>query len=861
MKTALQLLFLLTSFHCFSQVAITDPAEIYTQDFNSLSTVGLDNSYATLPFGWTSKEYGSNANMEYRADFGSLAGGDLYSYGAELGSDSTERALGSVGSGSNYNIHYGISFVNESSDTINSITLSYTGELWRVGNADRSTFNDTLHFSFSVNADSIDNPGFTAFSELSFVSPANPGDPRNQINVDGNASEQQVFIEQTIDVTVAPNDTLWLKWFDFNSSSFDDGLAIDDLALTFHTESMVDSPYGEISEFDTYYNEDFNSLGGVYGESYLFSTLPQAWFAHENGANANDTYSALNGTSGGGNIYSFGDSLGTDRSLGSIGSGTLNNSIYGSAWINRTGEVVNNVEVNFTGEMWRQGRPFRATGPDTLFFSYAVNAASISEGNFLGYDLLNFFSPVEDGVLNMPTNGNDEMYSTEKSAVIGGLALQPNDTLWIRWSDYNSASFDDGLSIDDFSIAALTTANVLQVAFQDENTYLNENAGIVGVPIVIENGNGFLTQVNVEIESLGTIELGTDINIVPSTVSFTEGLANDTSYFYFEILNSDPFEEDEYFVLKLTNPSNAFLGEAIYDTIHIANYAYPLTDIADLRSVDEEGVADSIGTNVLIEGIVHGLNFATSGGVDFYVIDGEFGINVYRSDENSGYEVQEGDEVKVWGQVSQFRGLTRIENLDSIEVVSTGNALSTPLDLNQTTEVNESSYLVIDSLQLVPAINSWPPNFPVQAINIATDDTLTIFISSNSELSGELAPTGPFKLIGIGSQKSSSTLAPFNDGYRVMALTVEEETTVSVSNAGKNQFRAYPNPVSNELTLIGELTGSTVRIMNITGQVVLTNNAVSTNLLKLDVANLNSGIYLVTITIGDSVQTVKIIKQ
>jgi hypothetical protein len=857
-----KILFLLSSFSCIGQVIISNPAIPYQQDFNGLSSVSTTNSYATLPLGWTAKEIGLNANLEYRADYGSLAGGDLYSYGDNIGVDSLERALGSIGSGTLTNNHFGVYLVNSSPSTIQSITVSYTGELWRVGNAQRSTGEDTLHFSYAINAGSIDDPIFTPVSTLSFISPAGSMDPRNQESVDGNSLGQNANIQQTIAVLIAPNDTLWLKWYDFNSSSYDDGLAIDDLLIEFDTISTANSLFGEIALFDTYYNETFNSLGNLYSTTYDFSTLPKAWFARENGSNAETTYRASFGDYSAGNIYSFSDSLSTERAFGSIGSGSLSESNYGSAWINTTGQVINNVEISYTGEMWRQGNTSRSTGPDTLHFSYAVNAADIQTGNYLNYDFMSFYTPVLTGNLNTATDGNNPTFQSYKTSVLGNLNLQPNDTLWVRWTDANSSSYDDGLAIDDFSLAALTTASVLTVQFEESNTYVSENDGIISIPISIANPNNFLSQVEVSIESIGTIDLTSDINLTPAIVSFPANSGQITSYFNFEVLNSLPFENDEYFVLKLSNPSNAFLGVTIYDTIHIINYNYPVTLISDLKTSDGQGVADSLGANVAISGIVHGVNFNYTDGLDFYLMDNTGGINIYNATQMLSYNVQEGDELKVWGMVGQFAGLTRIQSIDSIEFVTSTNPLKTALQINSVVEANESTYIEIDSLVLVPQIANWPTNLAVQAINISTQDTISIFVSSNSTLANQAAPSSTFTLVGIGSQKSESLIAEYLDGYRIMALDIQNESTASISNLNNaSKIVAYPNPVSNQLILNGDLTDAQINIASITGEIIVPSFISTTNNLKLDMGQISPGIYFVSIRKGDDNNTIKIIKK
>lgn len=852
---------LLTTWQCMSQVIITDPTVPYQQDFNSLSSVSLNNSYSTLPLGWVAKEFGSNANLEYRADFGSLAGGDLYSYGDETGTDSLERAMGSIGSGSVTTCHYGVYLVNTSTTTISSITVSYTGELWRVGNAQRSTGEDTLHFFYATNASGIDDVNFIPFSALNFISPAGATDTRNQESVDGNAIGQNTYLQQTLTVSIAPNDTLWLKWFDFNSSSFDDGLAIDDLTITFAVTPVTTSPFGMIALFDTYYTEDFNALGNTHATLYDFSTLPTAWFAAEEGSNAETTYRAAFGDFAGGNTYSFGDSLGTDRAIGSVGSGALYEATYGSAWINTTGQVINNVEITYTGEMWRQGNTQRATGPDTLHFSYAVNASDISTGAYVDYNPLSFFTPVLTGALNVPTNGNSPMYQSVMTSVIGNLSLQPNDTLWVRWKDYNSASFDDGLAIDDFSIAALTTATTLTVEFEDANTYVNENAGIVSIPITIANANNFLTQVQVSVLSSGSVTIGTDVIISPSVVSFPPN-SGQTAYFNFQVVNSEPFENDEYFVLQLSNPTNAFLGTIIYDTIHIINYSYPTVDISDLKLVDANGIADSIDPNVAVTGIVHGINYNYTNGIDFYLLDNTGGINVYSSNSSSGYSVQAGDELKIWGKIGQYKGLTRMENIDSIALISAANALYLPSSVNDVSEITESDYIEIDSLILYPQIANWPANLEVQAINLATQDTLSLFISSNSILANQPAPTSSFKMVGLGSQKSENLANVYVDGYRLMAVDAENLSTVSLINLQNTmQLTIYPNPTHGILFLEGDLNYVDIEVTSVTGQVVMKSTVSDKNQVSLDLSVLNDGIYFVQVRKEKELHTFKVIKQ
>ncbi|SFT69477.1 Por secretion system C-terminal sorting domain-containing protein [Lishizhenia tianjinensis] len=857
MRKILLLVSALTSSLAFSQIEILQSNQSYTQDFDALSNSGVTNHYSSLPVGWVALETGSSADQIYRASDGYYSGGDLYSYGT---ANDTDRALGTIGSGSNPQLYFACYFVNKTSDVLTSVDISFDAELWRVGNPTRSTGADTLRFAYSINPTAIDdNAAFTYEPSLFFVSPADPAGTPN-IEADGNLAANRENLSFTLNVNIAPLDTIWLRWRDDNSASFDDGMGVDNLSVQFGAQGGVNTAlFNVLGAMDTYYTEDFDGMASAYGANSGFSTLPSGWYAHEEGGNANQTYNISYGEFGGGNLYSYGDSASTERAFGSVGSGSLYKSHRGVAYINTTSDVIENVEVNFTGEMWRQGRPGRTTGPDTLHFSYAVNAAGIENGAYQDFSLLNFFSPVTDGILNTPMNGNAAANKTDVSGVIGNLNLQPMDTLWLRWTDYNSASFDDGLAVDDFSIAAISTASILSVEFLNSSTIFNEEDGIVQVPLVIHNKNNFLTQVGVSIANAGTTNLMNDVNIVESLVTFPTTGTDSIAYFQFNILNSDPFENQEYFVLELVNPTNAFLGSNIYDTIFIENYEYPLVPIADLQGEDVNGVSEVLGANVLIEGIVHGINYNSLGGIDFYVLENGSGLNIYSMDADLSYQPQEGDALKVWGQISQFRGLTRLEKLDSIELVSTQNNLENPLQVELLSEATEGQYLEIDSLQLLPAIAVWPGNQEVYAKNLETGDTLTLFVGFNSDLVGEVATQEVFKAIGLGSQFASSTLVPFQDGYRLMLVNKASMGFSGVEVEALAKLVMFPNPAQDQVQFNGFEGAAQVSIVALTGKVVYQGEVQANGVINLQ--DLAPATYVVKVVTTEGVYTNTLIKQ
>lgn len=203
-----------------------------TEDFNTLASTGTSS---TLPAGWSLLETGSSANTTYTAGTGSSATGDTYSFGAAASSD---RALGALQSGSLI-ATIGTVVTNTTGGTITSLTISYTGEQWRLGTAGRT---DQLDFGFSTDATGLGNGTWTEVNSLDFVTP-NTAAATGAL--DGNAAANRTAITFTLTgLNLANGASLWLRWVDFNASGSDDGLAIDDFSISAPGAAPQNAPDG-----------------------------------------------------------------------------------------------------------------------------------------------------------------------------------------------------------------------------------------------------------------------------------------------------------------------------------------------------------------------------------------------------------------------------------------------------------------------------------------------------------------------------------------------------------------------------------------------------------------------------------------
>src|SRR4029077_6029693 len=108
--------------------------------------------------------------------------------------------------------------------TLNSFTLSYTGEQWRDGGSGSAILNK-LSFEYSTTAASLTDAGFVADVTLDFTAIHNNNTA--DAVLDGNDSANQILLSDTITgLSWAPGQTLFLRWTDLNETGNDDALAI-----------------------------------------------------------------------------------------------------------------------------------------------------------------------------------------------------------------------------------------------------------------------------------------------------------------------------------------------------------------------------------------------------------------------------------------------------------------------------------------------------------------------------------------------------------------------------------------------------------------------------------------------------------
>ena len=327
-----------------------------------------------------------------------------------------------------------------------------------------------------------------------------------------------------------------------------------------------------------------------------------------------------------------------------------------------------------------------------------------------------------------------------------------------QWDSYPQDTFDF-LGSHSATCGGLGT---MTIGFDAPELYVSEGGGIT----VSMSPLYPLENATVEVSIVGgDATIGSDYpDVFPLNFNFDMGLLNSQTFTFSAIDEEEPeLQEDVILSINVTS-GGALLG---IDTlvIHIlpSDLEYPVYEINQVRGVNPQGVLDSISTACELRGIVHGWNDYPTG-LQFTLIDPTNGINVFSPVSNFGYNVQEGDSVRVRGVVDQYLGLAQIR-IDTLIFEGSGFPSDTPQLVFEMDEETESRIVKLKCTELVD-LADWTNTTPGFNVRLAFGQQEIIMrIDANTDLFGTPVPVGVFGVTGIGGQSDPN--APFVDGYTI----------------------------------------------------------------------------------------------
>jgi Lamin Tail Domain/Secretion system C-terminal sorting domain len=322
---------------------------------------------------------------------------------------------------------------------------------------------------------------------------------------------------------------------------------------------------------------------------------------------------------------------------------------------------------------------------------------------------------------------------------------------------------------------------------------------------------------------VSTTTLGT-LTTNGTTVTFTaNGQCGEASFDYY-IIAANPNQNDTATVfLTVSCPGD-----------------YTVYTISSLIGENATGVADSIGVQAQVTGIMHGLNLRPSG-LQFTIIDTDNGdgIGVFSDLSNFGGNFQEGDEVTVKGTVEQFNGLTQIA-VDTAFVISAGNNLVDPITIaagTQLDESTESAWLTAVCATFDPA--DWDTVGNDQGFNITLGNGIVARFDKDVPYYSQPAPAFPITILGTGGQFDGTT--PYTGGYQF--LVMDMSLCVSTNDVAFSQFSMSPNPATDLVKIELPEGADRIIVLDAMGRQIVAMAATT----QINIADWTPGVYFIEI--------------
>lgn len=275
-----------------------------------------------------------------------------------------------------------------------------------------------------------------------------------------------------------------------------------------------------------------------------------------------------------------------------------------------------------------------------------------------------------------------------------------------------------------------------------------------------------------------------------------------------------------------------------------------LITIAEARTKSE-------GEFVKIKGIVIGGE--TNNSHNRVIFDGTSGL-VVRGLElgNASSGLKIGDSTIVSGGLFDYNGLLEIEEEPiTIEILNSGNDLpvAQSVSISEVGEEYESELISLSGVSFEESGDFSTGNY---TLTDGTNQLIFRIGTTTHSLVGTEIPTGSFDIVGYVEQDNSD--------YQLLINTEEDisniETTLGFSDVRLKLDLIYPNPVNQSLNFIlpSELGSLPVRIdiLDLQGKIV---RSAIVNETKIDVSNLKTGMYALSVSKNGSVFYNRFIKK
>lgn len=205
--------------HC-GAIEYGTPSDIYIENFDILADAGGANAWSNggtvIGWHWVG-ERGTTPATYMATNGGGAATNRILSLGV---TGEADRALGGQNGNDAGTLYYGAKIRNTTGITLDTFTLTYTGEQWRrIQNeaADRLTFQYQI---FNPGEGSLSvATGWIAVEALTFVAPNSGTQSSTPLNGNLSANRVEGIGANIPGIIWAPGQEIWLRWADNNPAN------------------------------------------------------------------------------------------------------------------------------------------------------------------------------------------------------------------------------------------------------------------------------------------------------------------------------------------------------------------------------------------------------------------------------------------------------------------------------------------------------------------------------------------------------------------------------------------------------------------------------------------------------------------
>lgn len=483
-------------------------------------------------------------------------------------------------------------------------------------------------------------------------------------------------------------------------------------------------------------------------------------------------------------------------------------------------------------------------GDDALFLVDTVNNDTLDIIGIIGVDPGSSW-PVGSG-------------ATANNTLVRNASVDKGQTDWAVGATEWTVNPQNTYSFFGSHSSNCLAPTVPTVNFVKTNLTVLESAGTFDVELYINPASATADSVTLNFNP--GIDLDASDGTSNPPVDTTTGLltlfvpANgDTVSFSMTVIDDAVLESNETLFVSIVSVTTGLsIGKDSTFTLIIEDNdaVIPVYDIADVTTTDANGVADSLGLECILYGVVYTDDFDENNGYSFYVYDNTGGVNVFSFDDVSGYSATRGDSIMMMGEIDQFRGLTEMA-VDSIILISQGVSLKAPQIVSILDEGTEGEYIRMEDWTFVDTAQ-WTTGSGNGGFNVDITngtDTFAMRIDAATDLYNMAIPTvDTFTVIGAGAQFSFST--PALDGYQIYprdSADIIVDAGIGLRETPSLVFNVYPNPATQSITLYtASGAPKQIEIYSITGNLIQTLVAEGQTQL-IDITKLPRGVYVISV--------------